>query len=157
MGAPAHPVLSAASGGRPSVDKGVVVVTARGVNFAALATQNIFVADQAYRVVSVEEVHTVASAFGAMDVRRCQGTAAPIDGSLVTGGPFNLGSTANTVVSAPLAATEANRSLAEGDRLVMVFGGVLNDLEGLNVTVVLIPKSAGGDDTGNKRYWLTAA
>lgn len=155
-----HPVLRAASGGRASVDKGMVVVTALVRINVEMVDQNIFVADQPYRVVSVEAAWAVAdTGIAEMEVRRCTGTTPPGSGSHIIKTMFDLTGPANTVVNVGLSVVEATRSLAEGDRIALAFPNGIPSagLEGLCVTLVLIPKSAGGDDTGNKRYWLSAA
>lgn len=109
-----------------------------------LADGAVFVADRAYKVVQVDEVHAVAgSDAGAvtLDVKKQTGTQAPSAGVSALSSTFDLKATANTVVSKTVAsgltATEADRTLAAGNRLSLDFTGVLTAVAGLCVTLKL--------------------
>lgn len=107
---------------------------------AATVDDNIFIADRAYRVRSIAEVHAVAGTdAGAvtLQLRKCTGTQAPSAGVVLTTATFDLKSTANTVVTATLTGTTANLMLAAGDRLAADVTGVLTSLAGGVVTIVL--------------------
>jgi hypothetical protein len=107
---------------------------------ASSVDDNIFIADRAYRVLSIAEVHAVAgNDAGAvtLQLRKCTGTQAPSAGAALTTATFNLKSTANTVVTATLTATTADLALAAGDRLAADFTGTLTALAGGVVTIVL--------------------
>jgi hypothetical protein len=100
--------------------------------------KNVFIADRAYRVVSVSEAHTVAGGSGAaVTVMKCTGTQAPASGAAVTTAAFDLTATANTVVNATITATAADAVLAAGNRLAAHFAGTLTALAGTVVTVKL--------------------
>jgi hypothetical protein len=107
---------------------------------AASVDAYVFVADRAYRVVSVAEIHAVAGSDGGavtLFVNKCTGTQAPSAGSPVTALSFNLKSTAATAVSQNGAGSAA--SLAAGDKLAFDFTGTLTALAGGCVTIILRP------------------
>lgn len=106
------------------------------------ATDNVdqpfFIADRAYKVVSVKEVHGTAGGAGAtVAVKKCTGTQAAASGTAIATAVFDLTATANTVVTGTLSATAADYTLAAGDRLAGDFSGTISPLAGLNITVVL--------------------
>jgi hypothetical protein len=107
---------------------------------AASVDQNIFIADAAYKVSSVEEAHTVAgndaSPVTAVLVK-CTGTQAPSGGTACTSDTFNLKGAANTVVTGTLSGTASDYTLADGNRLALDFGGTLTTLAGGIITVML--------------------
>ena len=101
---------------------------------------NVFVADKPYRVVSVEEVHSAATAGAAtLDLTHASGTAAPNAGADVALSAFDLNATANTVQTATLLPLDAIVEMITGNRLCLNFIGTLTGLAGCHVTVVLIP------------------
>lgn len=102
-------------------------------------SQNVFVADRAYRLVSVEEAHTVASTSGTLTVRKCTGTQAPSAGTNMLTSTISTAGTANTVVSGTLSATDVARLLADGDRLALETGGTVTNIAGAAVTITLRP------------------
>lgn len=107
---------------------------------ASSVDQNIFIADAAYKVSSVEEAHTVAgndaSPVTAVLVK-CTGTQAPSGGTACTSDTFDLKGTANTVVTGTLSVTASDYTLADGNRLAIDFGGTLTTLAGGVITVML--------------------
>jgi hypothetical protein len=121
---------------------GNVTIVTQIASINEAVDQNIFVADKAYTVTSVTEVHSTAGTdAGAVTaaLMKCTGTQAASAGVAVTTAAFNLKSTANTSVTATLTATTANKTLAAGDRLALDFTGVQTALTGAVVTVVLTP------------------
>ena len=103
-------------------------------------SQNIFVADKKYNILSVSEVHSTAGSDNgtvSVDVQACNSTQAPGSGTTVLASVFNLKSTANTVVNKTLATTLP--TLAVGDRLAVNFTGTPTSLAGVVITVVLQP------------------
>jgi len=111
---------------------------------ADIADGAIFIADRAYRVIQIDEVHSVAGSDGGavtLDIKKQTGTQDPTQGVSVLSSTFNVKSTANTVVSktaaSGLTATAADKVLAAGNRLSFDLTGTLTALAGLCVTVKL--------------------
>lgn len=111
---------------------------------ASLADQAFFVANRAYQVVAIREVHSTAGSDGGavtLQVTKDTGTNAPGAGTdLLTNNSnagFDLKGTANTVQTGTLTATAASLQLAAGDRLAVDFAGTLTALAGVVVTVTL--------------------
>lgn len=102
-----------------------------------------FIADRAYRVTSVREVHAVAgNDAGAVtiDVKKQTGTQTPAQGVSVLAVAFDGKGTANTVVTkagADLTATAADLLLAAGNRLSLDLTGTTTNLAGVVVVVTL--------------------
>ncbi|NBQ70349.1 MAG: hypothetical protein EBU46_16550 [Nitrosomonadaceae bacterium] len=99
-----------------------------------------FVANSALEILSIREVHSAAgSDSGAvtLNVTKDTGTNAPGAGVTVQTGTFNLKAAANTVQTATLTATAANKKLAAGDRLSANFTGTVTDVAGVVVTVTV--------------------
>jgi hypothetical protein len=108
-----------------------------------------FIADRAYTVNSIKEVHTVAGSDGSavtLDVRKitadatAPGAAAGATVKELLTTAFDLKSTANTPVTGTLTATAADLNLAAGDRIGFNFAGTLTSLAGGLVLVELIAK-----------------
>jgi hypothetical protein len=128
----------------PGVDRVVV----RHVIAAASVDDWLFVADRAYTVVSIKEVHSVAGNDGGavtLDLRKVTAVAAPgaaagatVKELLATA--LDLKSTANTTVTGTLSATAADLSLAAGDKIGANFVGTLTTLAGGVVVIELKPK-----------------
>ncbi len=102
-------------------------------------SQNVFVADRAYRLLSVEEAHVTASTSGTLTVRKCTGTQAPSAGTNMLTSTISTAGTANTTVAGTLSLTDGNRLLADGDRLALETGGTVTNIAGAVVTIVLRP------------------
>lgn len=102
-------------------------------------TSNIFVADRAYQLVSVEAAHVTASTSGTLQITKCTGTQDPGSGVNMLTSTISTAGTANTVVSGTLSATAANTALADGDRIALVTGGTATNIVGAVVTIVLRP------------------
>lgn len=114
---------------------------------AASVDKWIFVADRAYKVVSVREVHSVVGGSGAVVRPRkvtAAGTAAPGDaaGATVkelTAADIGLETTINVSQDAGLSATVADLNLAAGDKIGLNFGGTLTGLVGsLSIELVAV-------------------
>lgn len=112
----------------------------------SLADQAFFIANRAYQVVGIREVHSVAgNDAGAVNVQvtKDTGTNAPGAGTnLLTnnaGAGFDLKGTANTPQVGALSTTESDLQLAAGDRLAVDFAGTLTTLAGVVITVSLRP------------------
>ena len=114
----------------------------------SLVTEEFFIADRDYEVVDVSEVHSTAGSDGGsvtIDVQIDKGTTAPGSGTSVLGTTFNAKGTANTVQYAgdgtiTLTTARRKRLLSQGDRLCVVYTGVLTALVGVDVTVSLVPR-----------------
>lgn len=103
-----------------------------------------FIANRAYEVVAVREIHAVAGDdVGAVNaqVTKDTGTQAPGAGAnLLTNNAsagFDLKGTANTVQAGTLTATGADLILAAGNRLSVDFAGTVATLAGMVITVTL--------------------
>ena len=109
---------------------------------AASVAKWIFIADRAYQVTAVREVHSVVGgASAAVRPRKITDTSAPgaAAGATVkelTTAAIDLTATINTVVSPALSATVADLQLAAGDRIALNFSGTLTGLVGL-IEIVL--------------------
>lgn len=117
-----------------------VTVTYRQNANASLADEAFFIADRAYEVVAVREVHSAAGTDGGavtLQVTKDDGTDAPGAGDDLLSAGINLKGTANTVQAGTLVATQATKRLAIGDRLAVDFAGTLTTLAGVVVTVTL--------------------
>lgn len=107
-----------------------------------------FIADRAYTVVSIKEIHAVAgndASAVTLDVRKITDASAPgaAAGSTVKellSSALSLKSTANTVVTGTLSATVADLNLAAGDKIGLNFIGTLTTLAGAMITIELKPK-----------------
>lgn len=110
----------------------------------SLADQCFFVADRAYEVVAISEVHAVAGNDASavnLQVTKDISTNAPGAGTDLltnnTNAGFDMKGTANTVQTGTLVSTQATRRLAAGNRLSVDFAGTLTTLAGVVVTVSL--------------------
>ena len=115
---------------------------------AASVDDWIFIADRAYTVVSVKEIHSVVgSTSAAVAIRKvtAAGTAAPGAAAGATvkellTAAFDLTATVNVSQSATLTATTADRDLAVGDKIGSDLSGTLTGLAGCVVVIELKPK-----------------
>lgn len=111
------------------------------INGAATTTNysTFFIADRVYTVVSVSEIHAVASSGGAttLDITKDTGTGAPASGSSVlTSGTFNLAATANTLQTINAVASGVAQ-LAVGDRLACKLSGTPTSMTNVQVQIAL--------------------
>lgn len=100
---------------------------------ATTVDANIFVADDAWIVTSIEEVHTVAGNDGSavtLMVDKCTTTDAPGAGTDMIQAVIDLKGTANTTQTGTLSATPADYTLADGDRIAVDVSGTLTSLAG---------------------------
>lgn len=111
---------------------------------ASLADQAFFIANRAYQVTAVREIHSAAGTdAGAVNLQVTKDTSTNAPGAGTdlltnnTNAGFDLKGTANTVQIGTLTATTASLQLAAGDRLSVDFAGVLTALAGVVVTVSL--------------------
>jgi len=127
------------------VDPNVIVRHTMLLN-ADQVDQAFFIADRAYQVVGITEIHAVAGNDGSavnMQVTKDTGTNAPGAGADLltnnTNAGFNMKGTANTLQTGTLTATAADLVMAAGDRLSVDFAGNVATLAGTVVSVVLKP------------------
>ncbi len=122
----------------------IIEVTANCPLNADCVDQAFFIANRAYQVVGVKEVHaTAGNDAGAVNLQVTKDTSTNAPGAgtdLLTDNSaagFNLKGTANTVQTGTLTGTTASLQLAAGDRLSLDFAGTVTTLAGLQVTVQL--------------------
>jgi len=123
-----------------------LVVPVRCLLNADCIDQAFFIADRAYQVTRIDEIHATAGTDGSavnLQVTKDTGTDAPGAGTDLltnnTNAGFDLKGTANTVQNGALTGTTATLQLAAGNRLSLDFAGTVTSLAGLVVTVVLKP------------------
>lgn len=105
----------------------------------------IFTAPVPYLVRRVDEVHETAGTDGSaatLQLERLSGTEAPGAGDDMFLTQINLKGTANTVQTKQGADIQ-NVTLATGDRLCLQTTGTLTSLQGVCVTISLIPARRG--------------
>lgn len=110
----------------------------------AATDRAIFLADRAYQVVAVYEIHAVAAGGASkLQLTKDTGTTAPGAGTdLLTNNTntgFDLNGTANTMQTGALSATAADLQLAAGDRLSLDWANTIQSTAGICITVVLKP------------------
>lgn len=132
-------VLRVHNGTRYLAGGGGPVVLVYMVDAGTAVDRQAFIADRAYQLVSVEEVHVAASTSGTLDLKKCTGTQAPGSGTTMLDAVIGLSGAANTTVAGTLSGTGANTKLEDGDRIAFTFGGTVTNLAGACVTVVLQP------------------
>lgn len=105
---------------------------------AASVDKHVLIANRAYEITSVREIHSVVGGSGA-DVRprkilaasaSAPGASAGANVKELTTAVLDLTSTADTQVSGTLAATAADLQFAAGDKLSLLFSGTLTGLVG---------------------------
>lgn len=114
----------------------------RGQTTEAATDRVIFLANAAYQVVAIRQIHSVAAGGASkLQVTKDTGTTAPGAGTdLLTNNTntgFDLNATANTVQVGTLTATTADLQLAAGDRLSIDFADTIQSTAGLVVAVSL--------------------
>lgn len=106
---------------------------------ATSVAQHIFIADKAYQVVSIKEIHSVVGGgAAAVRARKITDTSAPgavASGTVkeITTATFDLTATINTTLTGTLSATPADYTMAAGDKLALNFTGTLTGLVGVVV------------------------
>lgn len=97
----------------------------------------IFVANRNYKVVSIEEIHSVVGGTSAaLRVRKASGTTAPSAGTALHSANFDLTATVNTKQAGAIVAADA--LVKAGEKISLDFSGTLTGLAG-SVTIVLRP------------------
>lgn len=107
---------------------------------ASEVDQTVFIADDAWQITKIEEVHTVAqnTAYpntGSLSVMKCTGTQAPGSGSALHNTTMYLNSTVETVVTPTLNAATGALNLADGNRIALNFNGTMTTFAGGCVTI----------------------
>lgn len=107
---------------------------------ASEVDQSVFIADDAWQITKIEEVHTVAqnTAYpdtGSVSVTKCTGTQAPGSGTALHNTTMYLNSTVNTVVTPTLTGNTPDLALADGNRLALNFNGTMTTFAGGVVTI----------------------
>ena len=129
--------------GDVATDAARIVLAVHIQSAASAVDQNVFVADRAYQVVSITEVHAAAGTDGSavtLDVKKCTGSQAPSAGtSMFFAGAINLKATANSVTSMSLTGTTATLQLAAENRIAFDITGTPTSYAGGVVTIVLRP------------------
>jgi len=115
-----------------------------GQTTEAATDRAIFIANRAYQVTGVRQVHAVAAGGASkLQLTKDTGTTAPGAGTdLLTNNTntgFDLNATANTVQVGTLTATTADLQLAAGDRLSLDWANTIQSTAGIVVTVSLVP------------------
>lgn len=91
-------------------------------------------------IVGFQEVHKTAGTDGAavtIDLEKLTGTTAPGSGVTALSATLSLKATANTVQTATITTTNANRTLAVGDRLAVKLTGTPTAVADVNVLTTL--------------------
>ncbi len=155
----------------------VVVPMRKTVTFnlctaASLITQHFFIADRAYRIAGITEIHKTAESTAATMtgyVAKIGSGIAPSAGAAVMTGTFDLKGTANTLQTGVLLSTgtgdtdDPTLQLAAGDRLGFVFSVAGTELAGLVVTITLAPSGTGvtatyamqaNGDLVDSQFWI---
>lgn len=126
------------------ITDGLIRVSHQCLLNADCVDQAFFIADRAYQVTRIDEVHATAGSDGSavnLQITKDTGTAAPGAGTDLltnnTNAGFDMKGTANTVQNGTLTGTTASLQLAAGDRLSLDFAGTVTALAGVVVTVTL--------------------
>lgn len=114
---------------------GTSIVVPLCFNFATPVDTDGFLADRAYQVTAIKEIHSVTAAGATLNVRKITDTAAPGAAAGATvkellTGAFAIDSTINTAVTGTLTATTADLQLATGNRLALDFIGTTTNYRG---------------------------
>lgn len=123
----------------------IIHVEKHGTSAATASNYGVFfIADRAYQVVSIKEVHgTAGTDAGAvtLNVEKLTGTQALDAGTALltdnTNAGVSLKATADTVQTGTLTATTASLQLAAGNRLALKDAGTLTNVAGVVVVVEL--------------------
>ena len=107
---------------------------------ASEVDRTAFVADDAWQITKIEEVHSVAqnTAYpntGNLSINKCTGTQAPNAGAHLHNTTMWLNSTINAVATPTLNAATGALNLADGNRICLDFNGTMTTFAGGCVTV----------------------
>lgn len=114
---------------------------------AGEVSKHVFIADRAYKVKSIEEVHSVVStAANTLTIRKILAASASAPNAaaganvkeLLQAG-LDLKSAVDTPVAGVLTATAADLALADGDKLAFALSAATTGLAGCVVVIVLTP------------------
>jgi hypothetical protein len=141
-------VNSAQLGRRAGAHKGMVPVNLHCPTATETISQTMFIADQKYRLYSVELAWDAPSTSGTFQLQRCQGTEAVGSGDDLLASTVDLSTADDTVNTGTLTTTETYLTIEDGNRLMAEFAGTVTNQVGLVVVVWLIPD-------GDKRYWIS--
>lgn len=121
------------------------VIINHKINPANTSGEFVFIADRAYTVVSIKEIHNVVAGQAcACSVRKLTVAGKLASDAIGTGvidllaSDLDMTSTAATTVTATLTATTADRDLASGDRIGVKMGNGTSLVGGV-LTIVLKP------------------
>jgi hypothetical protein len=118
-------------------------ITFNAAGAAAQTSANysiFFQADRSIGILSVVEVHAVASgATATLQLEKLTGTTAPGSGTALLTTAFNLNGTANTPQYGAITASAGKNSLVRGDRLAAKVSGTLTSSVDVVMTVFLQP------------------
>lgn len=114
---------------------------------AGEVSKHVFIADRAYKVKSIEEVHSaVSTAANTLTIRKILAASASAPNAaaganvkeLLQAG-FDLKSAVDTPVAGVLTATAADLAFADGDKLAFALSAATTGLAGCVVVIVLTP------------------
>lgn len=115
--------------------------TIYGTDAATAANYSTFwIAPFTVQVTNFYEVHATAGTDGSavtLQLEKLTGTQAPGAGNTMLSTALSLKATINTVQTATLTTTLANRSLAKGNRLALLKAGTLTSVANVTVLVEL--------------------
>lgn len=122
---------------------GVIVPQEMVINWpisASSVDENIFIADDAWQITKIEEVHAVAGTEAAPNlfnatVMKITGVTAPGAGVPMHNDTITLSATPNTVITPTLSAVAANTTLADGDKVGINYQGSGTSLAGGVITI----------------------
>lgn len=122
---------------------GVQLISIPIADASVAVDQHCWIADSAYRVLSIEAIwSTVGGASAAVMPTKTTSNVAddsPAEGFTLITAAFDLTDTINVLNTGTLVATEADLLLADGDRLSLNFSGTVTGLEGLAITISVLP------------------
>lgn len=101
---------------------------------AASVDKWVFIADAAYEVVLIKEIHSVVGGVSAavgVEKTAAASATAPGAGTLVTTATIDLTTAVDTVQTPALVTTASTLQLAAGDKLGLDFSGTLTGLVGV--------------------------
>jgi hypothetical protein len=115
--------------------------TIYGADAATSANYKTFlIVPVASTLTGFKEVHGTAGTDGGavtIDLEKLTGTTAPGSGSTMLSATLNLKGAANTILTATLTGTLANRSVKIGDRIALKSSGTLTSVADVSVLVEL--------------------
>jgi hypothetical protein len=102
--------------------------------------QTVFIADDAWQITKIEEVHATAqnTAYpntGSVTVTKCTGTQAAASGSVLHNATMYLNNTAETVQTPTLNAATGALNLADGNRLAINVNGTMDTFANGLITI----------------------